>query len=306
MRSLPFALTVALLHLGSVAATPLQRHVTAHFDFRFAAADRPLFESMFAHAERYRHQILADLGPLLIGRTIVVLAKDFEAFQRAAPTGVTLKRWMAGVAFARRNLVLIRTDGHLFAEMSKTFLHEYSHIALLRGVAHRPLPRWFVEGFATYQAGEWSRDKLERFLQAASTGQLIPLSELDSHFPAQHRELSLAYAQSVAFVGWLKRTQGSVAFQQLIQALLRGHRFDDALQIATGGLRLAELEKQWHGELKKLSSAYLWTKPELLWGLLSLLFLIAALGLYRRKKRTLAATSGEREPEIVYLDPPIS
>ena len=80
-------------------------------------------------------------------KRLVAFAKQFKA-------GNPVIEWAAGVAFPRQSRIVLRAFGTALFNLRQTFEHEISHILVYRAVEGRHVPRWLMEGFAIYQAGE--------------------------------------------------------------------------------------------------------------------------------------------------------
>lgn len=218
------------------------------------------------------------------GRTRVVVAGSAGAFRAALPPGVELGDEVVGVAFSGHNLIVVRNAPRI----REVFTHETSHIALLAAVRGRPIPRWFIEGFAAYQSGEGSFARLATLTRASVAGSLLPLRDLERSFPARHDAADLAYAQSAELVSYLLGTFGRPPFQDLLSALTRGEPFFEALERAYGK-PLAEIEREYVRDLRR---RYNWvpilTGSATLWLGITLVFLIAVWRKRQVAKRRMA------------------
>ncbi|MCA9522559.1 MAG: hypothetical protein KC609_16390 [Myxococcales bacterium] len=300
-------ISLALVTSAYPSAASLQKkqRATRHFDFYFDPSIEPSISGLIARSESHRASILRDLGERELGRTRVIMTHDFDDFRTVQPRGFRALEWMAAVAFPSRNLVVIRADARLLPQIDQTFLHEFSHIALMRSFPRARLPHWFIEGFAELQAKEFSLEQMRQFLGHAVGGTLYPLAELDHRFPSHHRQVSLAYAQSSVFVAWLKRRGGTGGFRKLWAEMARGASFHFALQRAYG-TTLDALETEWRRELTSLSSGYLFTGELALWGLIALLFVYVGWHSFRRRRHALSEiphAGDEDDQEVVILRP---
>jgi hypothetical protein len=297
---------VLLAPTATVAAVPDAPPLVTTKHFRFHAV--PGTENgtrRVAKVAESRYRVLCamldacDLDPALLGPDKPVevwLADDAERFAAVFPDGSPMGEWAVGVAFPPQRRMVLRAHGSALFSLAETFDHELSHILLHAAVGGRPVPRWFTEGVAIWQAGEALLDRLAPARRAALTRNLIPLDELTARFPAQGAPLELAYAQSALFVHWLEREFGAAALPRLVRHMRDGDEFDAAFTKAFGAPS-ATLESLWVEGIEASSPAVaLIADPEFLWGLMSLLFLWAAAARMWRRRRELAAMPDEGTP----------
>ncbi|MBM4320975.1 MAG: hypothetical protein FJ125_13740 [Deltaproteobacteria bacterium] len=257
--------------------------------FHFLAEDRLAAEELARSGGRARAAIAADLGRD-DGRVYQIwLAHDRAAFAEllgGAP------EWMAGVAFGGAGWAVIRLDPRGEApwrEVEETFRHELAHLMLRQATGEQAeVPRWFSEGFAIYQAREWSFERARTLTRAILRGRVLRLEEISASFPVEPEQVQLAYAQSVAFTGYLLKQGQGGEFARLLAGLSAGQVFPQAIEEAFGR-SLQELEEEWQGQLER---DYAWVPLLLggstLWVLVTILFLLAYLSHRRRRRRTLA------------------
>ncbi|MEZ4265816.1 MAG: peptidase MA family metallohydrolase [Myxococcota bacterium] len=283
--------------IDTAAATPLVS--TTHFRFHAVDGTENGTRRLAASAEaRYRALCAmldaCDLDAALLGPDNPVeawLAEDAEGFAAVFPDGSPMGEWAIGVAFPAQRRMVLRAHGSALFTLAETFDHELSHILLHEAVGGRPVPRWFTEGVAIWQAGEDVLNRLTAARRAALTHSLIPMQDLTRGFPAQGAALELAYAQSALFVHWLEREYGVGALPRLVRAMREGADFDSAFAAAFGAAP-ETLETLWREGLESNSPAFgLIADPDFLWGLTSLLFLWAAGARMWRRRRELAEMS---------------
>lgn len=259
-----------------------------HFNFLYLPHLRPLAEALSKNADIYRTKLLADLGTPGLDDVDVVLCDSFLCMQKMAPGRARVPAWAAGMAFIRHQTVLVRADGHTAArsDLDSVFLHELAHLALSSAVGNRPLPRWFQEGFAIYQSGEWSMGRVTTLASGVLSGRLFSLQALGESFPESPADVQLAYAQSIDFVAYLLGQFGRTRFHKLIQLLGRDWKFVNAMEEAYDQ-GIFKIESDWHGNLKmRFTWVPIITGTATVW-LLATLFLVAA-WIRKRKARALA------------------
>jgi len=188
------------------------------------------------------------------------------------------------MAFGRHDRILIRADGRTARGqgLDQVFLHELAHLALNHAVAHQAVPRWFHEGFAIYQSGEWSLGRVTALGSGVISGRLFSLEALTDSFPDSPPDVELAYAQSIDFVAYLLGNYGRARFHRLIALLGRGWTFVNAVEEAYDQ-GIFKIEADWHADLKlRFTWLPVITGATSLW-VVATLVLVAA---WIRKRRT--------------------
>ena len=280
---------ILLLPALSPAASWLELN-SAHFIMKYQKPERKMAAFLLQRAEETREAILRDIGHAPPSPTVIYLASTWEQFQEAQPGGEP-PTWAAGTAYPAHNLICLRSPRGMKGgrtDIEEVLQHEYTHLALARALRGNEAPRWLDEGFTMLQTKKWNLSHTYCLSRGVLTDTLIPLEELTHGFPLAQDQARLAYAQSLSFVGFIKRECGPQALPRLITGLAHGLDADTALKQATG-LGLRHLERRWKAVLKK---RYSWipivTSFFSLWFLASLLFLIGYWLKRRRAKRILA------------------
>jgi hypothetical protein len=269
---------------------------STHFVFHHRAAQSGAARDLASLADAWRQRILSDLGSHKPGNTRVYLALDLADMQSVAPKGVRVPAWAAGMAFPRRNLILLKltTGAGSATDVEKVFAHEFSHVALDHAVGFKPIPRWFREGFAIYQSGEWSFGRTRALAGGVVSGRLFSLEALSDRFPTSVRDIELAYAQSIDFVAFLLGEYGPKPFRKMIGLLAQGWNFFLALEEAYDD-GLFAIEEAWHRDLKmRFTWIPLLTGTATLWFLAAVVFILAYV---KKRRRRLAAMEKLDEEE---------
>ncbi len=273
------------------------QHKSPHFRFMYAEHLKPLGQALSKNAGVYRDRLLADLGKPGMEHVTVVLCDSLSCMQKMAPEGARVPAWAAGMAFSSYQTVLVRADGRTASRsnLDSVFLHELAHLALSSAVDNRPLPRWFQEGFAIYQSGEWSMGRVTTLASGVLSGRLFSLQALEESFPESPADIQLAYAQSIDFVSYLLGRYGKGKFHKLIDYLGRGWTFVNAMEEAYDQ-GIFKIESDWHADLKM---RFTWipviTGTATLW-LIATLALVAA-WIRKRKTRHMALMMMDDEDE---------
>jgi hypothetical protein len=114
--------------------------------------------------------------------------------------------------------------------------HELTHVVFQTAVDnpyHDP-PHWLNEGLAVYESDGYQGSDRRQVEAAARDGSLIPLDGLAGAFPTSRDRFFLAYAESVAAVDHIVRTEGRDALVSLIRSYHDGVSDDEAFRTALG------------------------------------------------------------------------
>ncbi|MBW2700338.1 MAG: hypothetical protein JRF33_05925 [Deltaproteobacteria bacterium] len=300
-------LTLLINGPAQAQSAPNDCSISSH-NFRYCVepSQRGLAESLSKVAETYRRKVQADLGRTLAGNTRVVVARGLAKMRAAAPKGTRVPPWAAGMAFSRRNLILLRVENRRGAvnDITKVFVHELAHLALDQAVNFRRLPRWFHEGFAIHHSGEWSMGRTTALAHGVLSNRLFSLEALTESFPDKPPDVDLAYAQSIDFVAFLLHRFGRERFRKLIGLLGQDWPFLLGVEEAYD-MGIFKLEQEWHGDLKM---RFTWipflTGTATLWFLASLVFIAAYLRRRRTKRLGRALLDAQEDEDVP--DPPLT
>jgi hypothetical protein len=288
----PTALLITIL-LAAPAQSSAGQVRSSHFIFHHPEGQEILAEDLAAVADQLRAKVLDDLGTSGPDNTRVYLASTQSELQRLAPEGARIPAWAAGVAFPRLNKILLRSTS---PKLEQVFHHEWAHLALDHAVDFRKLPRWFKEGFAIYQSGEWSFGRFQALASGVISGRLFSLEAINDQFPTSVWDVELAYAQSIDFVSFLLGEYGQDSFHKLIDLLARDWPFFLAIEEAYDD-GLSSIEEAWHSDLKmRFTWIPLVTGTATLWFLATLIFVLAYIKKRRRKLAALERLEDEEFP----------
>lgn len=282
---------------GAAAPGGEPAHVTPHFRFHPVDGTEQNTARLAAVAESRYDRLcrMLDACELSGGPVDVYVARDATGFAAAfgSRSDSPMAEWAVGVAFLRDRRIVLRGYGSALFTLQETFDHEVSHIIVHDAAGPGRVPRWFSEGVAIWQAGEPVLERLVQAQRAAIADRLVPLAELDRQFPDKGAAVSLAYAEAALFVRWLERSHGFDSLPRLFARMRSGASFDDAF-VAIFEAPLATLDEAWRDGLEGESNVVLlFGDPNLLWGVMSLLFLVVAVARYRQQKAQLAAMADD-------------
>lgn len=273
----------------------------------YARPDPPkAFYTLTEEAEGFFAPIARAVGYEATERTEVILTLDHASFVALGNPSYAI-----GIARPQKNqmMIALRDRRGQLVDFYAVFRHEASHIALLRaarGENAGEIPRWFVEGFAEWQAKEHSLAQDNELLAAARGGNLLPLAELEQSFPNDDTLIGRAYAQSAAFVRFMVQVKGEAAFAQAVSEVSQGKSFGVAMRNALGK-SLGELEDEFfHGLQQQASWLQVLTDPNFIWGLVLVLFLWVYVKKRREFQNAMRALKDEDFPpplpsELVFL-----
>ncbi|MFO0710505.1 MAG: peptidase MA family metallohydrolase [Sandaracinus sp.] len=256
---------------------------------------RPLVEPLFETWDAALPRIQRELG--IEGAMPPILVRvgvDPEQMAALAPEGAPPPAYAVGVAYPGLSLILLTLtapETWQRPELEQVLVHELSHIALeqaLRdehGRVQSEAPLWLVEGVAIYQARERSIERVQTLWEAAFRGGVIDLDDLDERFPSRPHAVSLAYAESADFVGWLLRRSGPHKLGDMLARMRRGQRFETAVS-QTWSLGIGSLELEWRESLSERFGALpMFATGSAGWVLVGVLVVLA----WRRRKERVAA-----------------
>jgi hypothetical protein len=242
-----------------------------------------------------------ELGVYLEPALDIRIAVNPEQMQALAPPGRRVPPYASGVAFPADGLVLLTLtapESWVRPDMPRLLAHELSHVALHRALDGHPIPRWFAEGVAIHHSGEHSFARVRTLWSATLQGGLVGLADLSEHFPDQHGEVDVAYAQSADLVGFMLEGQaGPPRFRALCAGLQSGMPFDSAFASAYQ-MTLQEFEQQWRAQLAQRFGRWpsILSGLTVLWALAALLLVFGYLQVRRKHRRTLERWAHEEAP----------
>lgn len=236
------------------------------------------------------------------GVTEVRLGMGREEFDQMAIPGGRPPGWATALAYPPQNVILLEAGSLAEANGNAVLRHELSHVAL--GRLGPSWPNWFQEGLAKYLTGERSSvSEYAALFRAIWQNRIFTFDDLVHAWPDQPADVELAYAQSVAFVGFLIEQHGSAALGNLIDGVSRGDPFETGFAKAFKSSLFLE-ETAWR---KQLPSRYSWipllTNASTVWAALSLVCVAAFLRLHFLRRRRRAEMEVLEEAEAAFLPP---
>ena len=230
----PDAEPVDIPSSGPLAEGALQTQElrTARFRIVYTARAKGAAEYLARDLEKVRDDIAALLGRDWPGVTEIRVGFGREEYEALALPGGRPPSWAIALAYPGKNVVLVEAHSLINGEGPLTLRHELVHAAL--GQFGSVWPHWFQEGLAQELTGErkWQVSQVATLTRAVTQERVFYFDDLTAHFPSLPDDVEIAYAQSVAFVEFLRDRHGSLAFQRLIERVQGGDSFEKAFGVA--------------------------------------------------------------------------
>ena len=135
-------------------------------------------------------------------------------------------------------------------EMASVLRHELTH-SFVAQITHGRAPGWLNEGIAELEQGLSTGAFGPRLAALYASGRQVPLNQLEGEFQGySSAEASVAYAESLAAVEYIRATYGMSDLARLLQRLGEGQSVESALR-STVHAGYAELETEITSYLKK-------------------------------------------------------
>lgn len=231
-------------------------------------------------------RVTTELGRDVSSEMTIRIARGPEDMRRLAPVGSPPPDYAVGVAYPSLGLIILSVvspDSWFPPDQAAVLTHELSHIALHRAVDGHALPLWFVEGLATYQAGEHRLARVRTLWEAAVAGEVLPLELVARRFPARANAINLAYAQSADLVHHLLQSSSEDRGRlgKLLAHVADGVPFEPAL-LSSYHVDLDFLEREWRqGLSERFRVLPLVLTGTALWGGIAVLVIVA----YARRRK---------------------
>lgn len=251
--------------------------------------------------------IYADLPGLPMPEIVDIrLVKRSSDLGTAAPPGRGAPAWASGVAYPDAGVVVVATrHGAEPIDVHNVVAHELAHLAISAALDYR-VPRWLNEGFAYLHSSEWSMARTETLTGMVWFDNVIPLHELDRHFPAHEDEVHRAYAQSYDFVAFLARRGRYIdrhddgdrwAFRQFLAEIAAGKSVGEAAEAAYT-TTLGKLFIEWESDLRERYLLAPVGMVALSFWLLAAVLLVLAYLRKRRQSRAMLRRWDEEEERL--------
>ncbi len=174
--------------------------------------------------------------------------QDFEG--SLAPNS---EPWIGGISHLGSFLVLATIRAGNEREIGRVIPHEVSHHVFFQATWNpfnglNGPPTWLDEGLAVYVQEVGDEEFPALVADAVDQGRLFSIRALNSAFPYDSADTTLAYAESLSIVTFIIEEYGKVKLAALIDVYREGVSRDEALHRALG-VTTDELDAQWKASL---------------------------------------------------------
>jgi hypothetical protein len=271
----------------------------------FPSSVRDRIEAMARDAQDFRARLAADLGQPVLEHVLVRVGRNPGQMAELAPEGAPPFGYAVGMAYPSIHLILISMlapGSWEAADLTETLRHELTHVALEEAVGGHHVPRWFNEGLAIHESGEFWGKRFRVLWDATVSHSLLPLASLDRGFPAEGSEVGVAYAESADVVRFLMRDDDRARFGSLVERVRNGTAFDRAMEDAYD-TDLRKLEYEWREDAShRFGLVPMLTGGGALWTLIAGLTVVAWAKRRKRAKVKLALWAREEAEMDAAMD----
>lgn len=282
---------VLLLLLGvTVPAAAWAREsmeLSAHpVRIEYDASDSRVAKRVAEICEEEIPTLCAQLGITRMLPIDVDVVRDVSPYRNRL--GPELPRW--GVAFAMMNqqkmVVDVPRATRAFNSLERVIPHELSHLLVAQRVGNVPLPLWFLEGLAKWQAGEWSLLDSWQLMNTVWGSKTPNLWRLTERYPPGDDQARAAYRVSYAAFTY-RFGERFDELPRFLDTVAKIGDFDKAFEVywreapvVFYGRFQKDLERKYHSRL-------LVFQPAPLFGIMSVLFLLVIFRYIYWKRRKL-------------------
>lgn len=274
------------------SAAALATHELRTPRFRIVATERASGAARYlaGEIEGLRDEVAEAIGRDWPGVTEVRVGFGREEYEALALPGGAPPAWAVALAYPGHNIVLVEARSLTRGDGQQTLRHELVHVGL--GQLGRGWPRWFQEGLAQQLTGEreYRFEHFTTLARAVARDEVYRFDDLAADFPSRPSEVEVAYAQSAAFISFLRERHGKESFGVLIDRVGAGDAFETAFGVAFHSPLSAE-ERLFRDELPLRFPWWplLLSGGTVLWVLMSLLTVAA----WARRRRQRAQWGAE-------------
>ncbi|HYL93559.1 MAG TPA: peptidase MA family metallohydrolase [Alphaproteobacteria bacterium] len=220
------------------AEAEFHQQESSHFTLRYEGSRTPgvLRKEILTALESHYKDLESDLGasPQSIFVSLYTDQAFFDVTQ--APS------WTAALNDGKIRVPVSGLTG-VSPSLNRVLRHELTH-SFVSQIAHGHAPQWLNEGIAQIEEGSTTAPMGRNLAALYSAGRQVPLNQLESNFITySNGEASVAYAESLAAVEYIRVTYGQDEVAQILRGLGQGQSMETALR---GTIRLgyAQLETE--------------------------------------------------------------
>lgn len=294
----PVLLQPSAVHIPAVPAAYLHKNL-GWLEVHYVASLHERVQPLIRDAEETKASLAEMLDQPILQHVEVRIARTPEEMAQLAPEGAPPPSYASGVAYPALGLVLLTAQAPITSEapdLDEVFRHELAHVALENAVRGHHVPLWFNEGLAVHASGESVFARYKTLADAAVSNSVLSLGDLDRHFPSEHYEVNIAYAESADFVRHLLRRADRQRFATMVARVRDGQSFDRTLADAYG-TDLRKLEFEWREDLAKRFKVW----PAVVTGSTLWIAVIGAMAIawFKRRRRAQATLARWAEEEAL-------
>ncbi len=258
------AIVALVAQLGGVPLEGYTRTASAVGPIDATGWSESEVERLSQSLPRVAGEIGTRLGRELETPIRVVLTPDDPEFRRVVgqlTRGGSPPEGAVGVAVPSLRTLVLRGGLILrYSPFAETLRHEIAHLILHQGAEE--IPRWLDEGLAMWVSDHRPSPSDESHLGiAARVGGIYSLEKLRDEFPRAHRQSSLAYLQSYAWIEFLVERHGEGIVPRLVESVRGGDSH----------ARLARVTGVAESELDDAFADWLAARSSLPWSIIGLL-----------------------------------
>jgi hypothetical protein len=266
------------------------------FSFSYHPSAHERVRAAIPAVQRARAALSAELGrDVLAGVEIRVAAVPDE--MRTLGPVEDVPAYAPALVYSKHRLVVTSLRSPRSPEptdLGATLKHALAHLALDEALDHRPVPVWLHEGHSAFFAGDASTARAQALVLATLKRRLLPLSELESSFPADAPEGSLAYAQSADLARFLTDKPRRGAFAAMISKMREGEHFEQALASAYE-VNAPLLEQSWRKDVaRRYGFLPVFVAGAAIWLVFGVILFVRRAAERRREKARLLARKAQR------------
>jgi tetratricopeptide (TPR) repeat protein len=218
---------------------------SSHFTLRYEGSQAPdaLRAQVLAALEDDYRDLSNDLG--VSPRNIFVSLYTDEAFFDVTHAAA----WTSALNDGKIRIPISGAKS-VTPEMASVLRHELTH-SFVAQITHNHAPAWLNEGVAELEQGMTTSAIGARLAALYASGHQVPLNQLEGEFQGYSTaEASVAYAESLAAVEYIRSTYGLSDVARLLQRLGEGQSVESAMR-STIHAGYAELETEITNYLQK-------------------------------------------------------
>jgi len=279
-----------ILFLSLVFAVPTKQLTLDNVHVYYAEKDEKIAKAAIQVVSkqqlRLHDQYHLDVNPIHI-----YIADDQKTYNKYS--GASSPVWSVGLASDNRMLVKSPSfSRQTLKDFQQTLLHETVHLAV-EGI---PLPVWFNEGFAQYEAGQFSLQKRVLVSREFWQQNLMSFTTIEYLMQMPQDKAEIAYAQSVAMVDYLIEYFGTGLVSKCLLYSKKHQDFEKGFQYAFL-MDTQQFQQHWRENAQKSYRLYiLLGQNNLIW-ILAPLILILGFILTRIRRKKLLKEWETNEPQ---------